>query len=788
MREFLEVMLQTSVRACVAALGVGLALVLFRVRSAAMRHAAWVAVVGAMLLMAPIHAWLPAIPLPASAATVEPGQFVYEAPPQIAPVIPRAVAPSVAKTPAPTPAIPSVNVPPPARFPWIGVALTTYLIGLLISLASLFTGWLTARRFAASREPTGETFYQSQRTVTPVTAGIFFARVILPADWCEWPALKLRAVLAHEASHVQRRDNLTNAIALFNRAIFWFHPLAWWLQRQLASLAEEACDQEAITATGSNRNYAAVLLELADAARRSRGRLVWQSGMAGMGIERRIARILDSNSEQRASLPKRTAIVLCCAATILFAAACQRQIASGPLRDNPERTALFARMARDKQLVEEVRAMTADQAAALESRLAANPDDVELRRQLLLFYRERGVATIGISKTIEARRRHIIWFIEHRPESNVLAFERISPTQLDPLPDPAGYAECKKLWQARMARAEVTTAELGHAADFFFVNDKPLAEEALLRAQRMDNAGRWTEQLGRLYAQTLVGSNAWMPDGVVRSVSVTDANGAFAAAVRRKLDESTDPRLLTMAGEQLLRQGPLIRLDRQGTLQPVPQNQINPGPLAKQYIERALQLDPQSTLAHRTMVMFRLAADTSTWHWLPQAEQYPAISRLPERQRVLALARYAENQYFHANDAEYQRHDPVTAKPIWQAAAKSAKESLDLGSKFRSDPDYGTAYFTAHMVLGMAAMHDSHRKEAIDHLLAAAAAPATDELRYSHQFGTDKLPIWLLKDGEREPVVQFLERFAQTDVVEKQRLLDAATAIRSGQKPLFYPY
>ncbi len=31
-------------------------------------------------------------------------------------------------------------------------------------------------------------------------------------------------------------------VALLNRAIFWFHPLAWWLERRLSALAEEACD------------------------------------------------------------------------------------------------------------------------------------------------------------------------------------------------------------------------------------------------------------------------------------------------------------------------------------------------------------------------------------------------------------------------------------------------------------------------------------------------------------------------------------------------------------------
>ena len=43
----------------------------------------------------------------------------------------------------------------------------------------------------------------------------------------------LESVLAHEVCHVQRRDNLTSAIHMLVEAIFWFHPVVWWMERQL---------------------------------------------------------------------------------------------------------------------------------------------------------------------------------------------------------------------------------------------------------------------------------------------------------------------------------------------------------------------------------------------------------------------------------------------------------------------------------------------------------------------------------------------------------------------------
>src|SRR5262249_52829928 len=141
-----------------------------------------------------------------------------------------------------------------------------------------------------------------------------------------------------------------------------------------------------------------------------------------------------------------------------------------------------------------------------------------------------------------------------------------------------------------------------------------------------------------------------------------------------------------------------------------------------------------------------------------------------------------------ANDLEYQQHNAAKAKPYWANTRKYSEASLDLAKKFRSSPDYGTAIFTAHMALGLEAMHDGRRNDAAKHLLAAGEAQETEELQYPQQFTRYKLPAWLLKAGVREPVVRFLERFAQTNIANRQALLDAAAEIRAGQKPLWYRY
>jgi hypothetical protein len=169
------------------------------------------------------------------------------------------------------------------------------------------------------------------------------------------------------------------------------------------------------------------------------------------------------------------------------------------------------------------------------------------------------------------------------------------------------------------------------------------------------------------------------------------------------------------------------------------------------YIARALQLDPQSIPAHQASAGAHRPADGS-----------PA-----------SLALQAQSSYDQGD---------------WDAARQHAQRALRQAAKLPKDPDYGTAIYQANMVLGMLAMRDGDRKAAVEYMLEASGAPPTEELAYAMQKFTFLLPGWLLKDGERESVVQFLERFAKTCVAGRKDLLDSAELIRRGQKPIWYPF
>jgi beta-lactamase regulating signal transducer with metallopeptidase domain len=46
-------------------------------------------------------------------------------------------------------------------------------------------------------------------------------------------ATHLPSIMAHEICHIQRRDNLAASIHMLVEAIFWFHPLVWWMGTRL---------------------------------------------------------------------------------------------------------------------------------------------------------------------------------------------------------------------------------------------------------------------------------------------------------------------------------------------------------------------------------------------------------------------------------------------------------------------------------------------------------------------------------------------------------------------------
>jgi beta-lactamase regulating signal transducer with metallopeptidase domain len=178
---------------------------------------------------------------------------------------------------------------------WLRGLIALYLGGVLVLGMRLATGLLLSHRLRRRAQtldaPRGRAtlFVQSQHLglrhppplltsralITPVTVGLWRPAILLPENSKHWDQSVWTAVLLHELGHAARRDPLALLMAELYRVFFWFHPVAWWLRRRLAELAEAASDDLVLSAGIERHHYAAVLLTTVAAVQAAGGRIRW---------------------------------------------------------------------------------------------------------------------------------------------------------------------------------------------------------------------------------------------------------------------------------------------------------------------------------------------------------------------------------------------------------------------------------------------------------------------------------------------------------------------------------
>jgi beta-lactamase regulating signal transducer with metallopeptidase domain len=196
---------------------------------------------------------------------------------------------------------------------------------------------LLASASRASRLRTLPHLATSEAVAVPVTLSIFRPTILLPASWRDWEPDELAAVLAHETSHVARRDSLIQLLALIHRAIFWFSPLSWWLNRHLADLAEQASDEAALAGGADRTRYAQALVGFLADLEASPSRVWWHGvAMAKIGDgEKRVDRIL----AWKRSMPSRTNRWLVAFAVAICVPALALSVAAHPSAYDPQEVA-----------------------------------------------------------------------------------------------------------------------------------------------------------------------------------------------------------------------------------------------------------------------------------------------------------------------------------------------------------------------------------------------------------------------------------------------------------------
>lgn len=137
----------------------------------------------------------------------------------------------------------------------------------------------------------------SDRVRVPTAIGLTKPAIAIPR-WAieELSQEELNQVVLHELAHLRRWDDWTNLAQQVVKALFFFHPAVWWIEKKLALEREIACDDAVLAETASPRAYAECLAHLAERSFVQRSLSLAQTLVGRIAqTSQRVAQILDVN-------------------------------------------------------------------------------------------------------------------------------------------------------------------------------------------------------------------------------------------------------------------------------------------------------------------------------------------------------------------------------------------------------------------------------------------------------------------------------------------------------------
>jgi bla regulator protein BlaR1 len=173
--------------------------------------------------------------------------------------------------------------------------------------------WLRIRAIAKSAKPistrSGIAVRSTAGLMEPGAFGIVRPVLLLPEGIAgRLTTAEFSAVLDHEVCHVRRRDNLAAAIHMVVEAIFWFHPLVWWMETKLVEERERACDEEVLRLGSQPEAYAEGILKVCEFYLESPPSCV--AGVTGSNLKQRIEEIMAARIAPRLGAGKKVLLAM----------------------------------------------------------------------------------------------------------------------------------------------------------------------------------------------------------------------------------------------------------------------------------------------------------------------------------------------------------------------------------------------------------------------------------------------------------------------------------------------
>ncbi|MBV1775423.1 hypothetical protein KSF73_06805 [Burkholderiaceae bacterium DAT-1] len=136
-----------------------------------------------------------------------------------------------------------------------------------------------------------------KQVVAPCAARVLFPVIWLPASMMSGmsPA-HIQMILAHELAHIRRFDWLWNGMQCAIETVLFYHPVVWWLSREIRRDRELACDALAVSVCGDALTMAESLLAL-EKMRQPANRLLLAASKGG--LRHRVESLLCTPADQK---------------------------------------------------------------------------------------------------------------------------------------------------------------------------------------------------------------------------------------------------------------------------------------------------------------------------------------------------------------------------------------------------------------------------------------------------------------------------------------------------------
>lgn len=131
-----------------------------------------------------------------------------------------------------------------SSLPFEEIISIIWLAGLVILMTYFAVSYLRLLRRLDTAVLLCENIYQSELIAAPIVVGIVKPKIYIPFNVEQQ---SLTHIIAHEKSHIRRKDHWWKLLAFASLAFHWFNPLVWIAYVQICRDIELACDEAVVS-------------------------------------------------------------------------------------------------------------------------------------------------------------------------------------------------------------------------------------------------------------------------------------------------------------------------------------------------------------------------------------------------------------------------------------------------------------------------------------------------------------------------------------------------------------